>query len=154
MGRQGDNGDRLRLGRGFEPTRRFPAIQHGQTHIHQDQVGGFRVGQRHAFLAIDGNDDLVTPAPQAPRQHIPVQLVVFDYQDFRHASCSPSDTGRNGSAYSERSSISSQHSQPYFPGQGRTPPSHESLPTRPRGHRPPFGGSFPHTRSAASGPPR
>src|SRR5438309_10182559 len=42
--------------------------------------------QGHPFGAIDGQEHRVALALQAPREHVPVHLVVFDDQDRGHRS--------------------------------------------------------------------
>lgn len=72
--RRGGNG--LGDGRRPEPPCRFPAVQHRQTHIHENEIRGFGLGELHALLAIKGDDHLVAPPLQVPRQHVAVRLVI------------------------------------------------------------------------------
>jgi hypothetical protein len=44
------------------------------------------LGHGHTLLAVERHHHLVTLLLQAPRQHVPVHLVVFDQKDFRHPS--------------------------------------------------------------------
>ena len=66
------------LGIGFETTRRLPAVEHGQAHIHQDQIGRMGVGHLHAALAVDRQHDLVAFALEPAREHVTVHLVILD----------------------------------------------------------------------------
>jgi hypothetical protein len=79
-GMGGERDDRDRLGAGFRTNGAggLPAVEYGQTHVHQNQIGvlGFRHG--NAFTAIDGQNDLVPFFCTASREHIPVHFVVFD----------------------------------------------------------------------------
>lgn len=73
-----------REGVGLDRSRRFPAVQDRQAHVHQDDVGELDLGHRHALGAIDGHDDHVAPSFETPRQHVAVHLVVLHDQDLRY----------------------------------------------------------------------
>ena len=84
MGGQGD--DRNITGRliGFQSARGFPAINHGQAHIHEDEGRRFVGHHFQRFAAIHGDDHFKTLSGQTPGQHVSIHLIVFDEQDFRH----------------------------------------------------------------------
>ena len=86
----------------LELARRFPAVDAGQAHVHQDQRRRLRPGHGHALLAVDGDDHLVAPPRQAARQHVAVHLVVLDEQDLGHQAPRPRgarDAGRHQLAH-------------------------------------------------------
>ena len=82
--RQRDDRDRLRCRIGFDLPGRFPAVEHRQAHVHENQVRGHGLGHLDALAAVHRHDDLVTLALETARQHVAVHLVVFDQEDFRH----------------------------------------------------------------------
>ena len=84
MRRQGDDRHEARPRVRLELPRRLPAVQHGQAHVHQDQIGRFRLGQLHAALAVHRQHDLVAFALQPAREHVAVHLVVFDQENLGH----------------------------------------------------------------------
>src|SRR5215208_5614170 len=89
MGRQGNDRDSLRLGARFELPRGLPTIHHRQTHVHQDQIWRLRASHLNTLFTIDGYEHLVLPAGQAPREHVPVHLVIFDQEYPGHWPPSP-----------------------------------------------------------------
>src|SRR4029450_3596993 len=84
MRRQSNNGNSLCSRQRFELPRCCPTVQHRQTHIHQDQIGLFRLGHLHALGTVNGNHHLIAAPLQAPRQHIPVHFVIFHQQNLCH----------------------------------------------------------------------
>jgi len=82
--RQRNDGNGSGLWRTFELARRFPAVEHRQIQIHQNQVG--TLGARHldSLCAVDGEHHLKALARQPPRQHITIHLVVFNQEYLCH----------------------------------------------------------------------
>jgi hypothetical protein len=83
---RGESDHRNRGGPGgrFDTSSGLPAIDQGEAHVHQDQVGLLGLGHRDALLTVHRNGGLEAFAGEAPREHIAIHLVVFDYQNFRH----------------------------------------------------------------------
>jgi len=75
---QGDNWYVLGHGKRFEELGGFPSVQHGQAHIHKDQVRVFTLRLGHAFVAIHCHHDFIAASFQTPGKHIPVHLVVLN----------------------------------------------------------------------------
>src|SRR5215471_1701722 len=88
MGSKRDDRYRLSFGCRFKPARRFPAVQHRQTHIHQDQVRNLQSCHRHALFTIQSDGDLVTTSFETARQHVAVCLIILHQQDFQHPESS------------------------------------------------------------------
>ena len=76
-------------GRGLQPARRLPAVDHGQAQVEQDQVGRLALRHQDRLHAVGGEQHLVALALQPPRQHVAVELVVLDKQDLGHAVLAP-----------------------------------------------------------------
>src|SRR5918911_3171857 len=85
--RQGDDRNRARLRRRLELPGRLPAVQDGQAHVHQDQVGCLGAGEVHPLLPVNGDDNLVAAPLQPTREHVAVHLIVLDQQEL-HATSS------------------------------------------------------------------
>src|SRR2546429_4326885 len=80
--RQRDHRDVPRFGRGFDPMRRLPTVEHRQTQVHQNHVG--LLGGRHGYglCAIGGDEHRVPCSRQPALQHVDIVLIVLDVQDF------------------------------------------------------------------------
>src|SRR5262245_27561541 len=68
----------------LEAARGFPPVDLRKIHVHQNQVRRFFLGGGDSAVAVERNHNAVASAFEAPGQHVPVHLVVFDQQDFRH----------------------------------------------------------------------
>src|SRR5215467_6408184 len=88
MGGKRDDRNGSGFRRRFKQARRFPTIQHGQAHIHQDQVRRLQSCHRHALFTIQRDGDLVTAPFEAARQHVAVYLIILYQQDLRHPESS------------------------------------------------------------------
>lgn len=84
MSRERDNRNVRRRRIGFEPLGSLPTVDHGQTHVHENQVWQTRRGHLDSRGSVRREHDLVALALQPAREHISVHFVVFNQQNFGH----------------------------------------------------------------------
>ena len=61
----------------------------GKAQVHQDQVRVLARRLVDALLAVGGGHDLVAALLEAPREHVPRELVVLDEEDPGHVAAAP-----------------------------------------------------------------
>ena len=84
VGRQRNDRDCRRGWIGLDQQGRFPAVHLAQRDVHQDKIRHLARGHRNACRAVVSTTNREAVTLQAPRQHFPVDLIVFNKQDFMH----------------------------------------------------------------------
>src|SRR5262245_34090140 len=86
---EGDDGDLAGLRIALEPSRSFPAVDHGHFEVHQDDVWLLGCGHLAALLAILRRQHLEIAEQLEPHlEHEDIVVVVFDVKHFGHDAAS------------------------------------------------------------------
>ena len=79
----GDDDDRQRLVHGAQPVEHLEAVHAGHLDVEQHEIGRLALGERQAFLAGRGADELVALVLEGHPQRIADRRFVVDDQDAR-----------------------------------------------------------------------